>query len=115
MDGEGCFSITLGRTYIRFKFKINLHIIDFKVLNTIKSKLEIGKVVIKQNRNSCAFIVEKFSELKDVLCPIFINFPLHTTKKLDLQDFHTAIIIKAKSIDGNLLRIRLFCLKMGWI
>lgn len=81
---------------------MNLHIEDLKVLNTIKSKLEIGKVVIEQNRNSCAFIVEKFSELKDVLCPMFIKFPLHITKKLDFQDFHTAIFIKAKSIDGNL-------------
>lgn len=33
---------------------------------------------------------------------MFINFPLHTTKKLDFQDFYTAILIKAKSIDGNL-------------
>ena len=101
-DGEGNFSITLDRTYIRFRFKINLHIDDFEVLNTIKSKLKIGKVILEQNRNSCAFIVEKFAELKDVLCPIFINFPLHTTKKLDFQDFHTAILIKAKSINGNL-------------
>lgn len=76
-DGEGCFSITLDRTYIRFRFKINLHVDDLEVLNTIKSKLKRGKVILEQNRNSCAFIVERFSELKDVLCPIFENFPLH--------------------------------------
>ena len=117
-DGEGNFSITLDRTYIRFRFKINLHIDDLEVLNTIKSKLKIGKVIIEQNRNSCAFIVEKFAELKDVLCPIFINFPLHTTKKLDFQDFHTAILIKAKSINGNLSssdKEKILSLKKVWI
>lgn len=101
-DGEGCFSITLDRTYIRYRFKINLHIDDLEVLNIIKSELSIGKVIIEQNRNSCAFVVEKFTELKNVLCPIFENFPLHTTKKLDFQDFYRAILIKANSINGNL-------------
>lgn len=71
---------------------------DLEVLNLIKYKLNIGKVIIEQDRNSCAFIVERFSELKDVLCPIFLNFPLHTAKKLDFQDFHTGILIKANSI-----------------
>ena len=101
-DGEGNFSITLDRTYIRFRFKVNLHIDDLQVLNVIKSNLNIGRIIVEENRNSCAFVVQNFSELKDVLCPIFINFPLHTSKKLDFQDFYTAILIKAKSKNGNL-------------
>lgn len=40
-DGEGCFSITLNRTYIRFRFKINLHIDDLEAVNIIKSKLKV--------------------------------------------------------------------------
>ncbi len=101
-DGEGNFSITLDRTYIRFRFKICLHIDDLEVLNVIKSNLKIGKIIVEENRNSCAFVVQSFSELKDVLCPIFTNFPLHTSKKLDFQDFYVAILIKAKSKNGNL-------------
>ncbi len=84
-DGEGNFSITLDRTYIRFRFKICLHIDDLEVLNVIKSNLKIGKIIVEENRNSCAFVVQSFSELKDVLCPIFTNFPLHTSKKLDFR------------------------------
>lgn len=80
-DGEGSFSIFFDRVYIRFRFKINLHIDDIEVLKTIKSKLNIGRVVIEENKNSCAFIVQSFSELKDALRPIFIQFPLHTAKK----------------------------------
>ena len=101
-DGEGNFSIMLDRTYIRFRFKISLHIDDLEVLNVIKSNLNIGNIIVEEKRNSCAFVVQSFSELKDVLCPIFTNFPLHTSKKLDFQDFYTAILIKAKSKNGNL-------------
>lgn len=102
IDGEGNFSIFLDRAHIRFRFKINLHIDDLQVLNIIKSNLNIGHIIIEEKRNSCAFVVQNFSELKDVLCPIFINFPLHTSKKLDFQDFYTAILIKAKSKNGNI-------------
>ena len=100
-DGEGNFLITLDRTYIRFRFKINLHIDDLQVLNIIKSNLNIGRIIVEEKRSSCAFVVQNFSEIKDVLCPIFINFPLHTSKKLDFQDFYTAILLKAKSKNGN--------------
>ena len=101
-DGEGNFSISLDRNYIRFRFKLNLHINDLQVLKVIKSKLNIGIIIIDENRSSCAFVVQSFSELKDVLCPIFLNFPLHTTKNLDFQDFYTVILIKANSKNGNL-------------
>lgn len=101
-DGEGNFSITLDRGYIRFRFKINLHIDDLQVLNLIKSKLNIGRIIVEENRNSCAFVVQSFSELKDIICPIFLTFPLHTSKKMDFQDFYTAILIKDKSNNGNL-------------
>jgi hypothetical protein len=73
-----------------------------EVLNVIKSNLNIGRIIVEEKRNSCAFVVQSFSELKDVICPIFLSFPLHTSKKLDFQDFYTAILIKDQSSDGNL-------------
>lgn len=115
-DGEGNFSIILDGSYIRFRFKINLHIDDLQVLKIIKSKLKIGNIIIEENRNSCAFVVQNFSDLKNVLCPIFINFPLLTSKKLDFQDFYNAILIKAKSNNGNLSssdKIKILSLKDG--
>lgn len=45
-DGEGNFSITLDRGYIIFRFKINLHIDDLEVINIIKSKLNIGRIIV---------------------------------------------------------------------
>lgn len=100
-DGEGNFAITLDRGYIRFRFKINLHIDDLEVINVIKSNLNIGRIIVEEKRNSCAFVVQSFSELKNVICPIFLSFPLHTSKKLDFQDFYTAILIKDQSSDGG--------------
>jgi hypothetical protein len=43
-DAEGNFLITLDRSFVKFRFKISLHIDDVEVLNTIKSKLKIGRV-----------------------------------------------------------------------
>ena len=55
--------ITLDRTYIRFRFKINLHIDDLQVLNIIKSNLNIGRIIVEEERSSCAFVVQNFSDL----------------------------------------------------
>lgn len=41
-------------------------------------------------------------DIKNVLCSIFINFPLHTSKRLDFQDFHEAVLIKAETVNKNL-------------
>jgi hypothetical protein len=72
-----------------------------EVINVIKSNLNIGRIIVEEKRNSCAFVVQSFSELKNVICPIFLSFPLHTSKKLDFQDFYTAILIKDQSSDGG--------------
>ena len=93
-DAEGNFLITLDRSFVKFRFKISLHIDDIEVLNTIRSKLKIGRVTAEKNRDRCAFIVEKYEDIKNVICPLFKAFPLHTSKKLDFEDFYKAVLIK---------------------
>jgi len=82
-DAEGNFLITIDRSFVRFRFKISLHIDDVEVLNTIKYKLKIGIVTVENSRNRCSFIVQKYQDIKNVICPIFNTFPLHTSKRLD--------------------------------
>lgn len=82
-DAEGNFLITIDREYVKFRYKILLHIVDINVLHLIKSKLNVGRVTVDKNNNSCSFIVESYSDIKNVICPIFKSFPLHTSKKLD--------------------------------
>ena len=101
----GNFLITLDRNFVKFRFKISLHLDDIEVLNTIKSKLKIGRVSIEKSRNRCSFIVENFADIKNVICPLFRAFPLHTSKKLDFEDFCRAVLIKdhiKKNLSGGL-------------
>ena len=100
-DGEGNFLITLDRQYIKFRFKISLHIDDVEVLNTIKSHLNIGRVTLEISRNRCSFIVENYADIKNVICYIFKSFPLHTSKRLDFENFYEAVLIKNKKNLSN--------------
>ena len=50
-DAEGNFLISLDRGYIRFRFKISMHIDNLEALKIIKSKLNVGNVTIEENRN----------------------------------------------------------------
>ena len=94
-DGEGNFLISLDRGFVRFRFKISLHIDDIEVLSLIKSKLGVG--IVTANEDHCSFVVQNFNDIKDVICPIFYTFPLHTNKKLDFKDFYTAVMIKGET------------------
>lgn len=53
-DAKGNFLITIDREYVKFIYKISLHIDDINVLYLIKSKLNIGRVTVD---SSCSFIV----------------------------------------------------------
>lgn len=112
-DGEGNFLISLDRGFIRFRFKICMHIDNLEALNIIKSKLKVGNVTVEKDRNICSFVVQNFTEIKDVICPIFIQFPLLTSKRLDFQDFHKAVLIKNKNYLSDTDKERIISLKNG--
>lgn len=95
-DAEGNFFISIDRNYVKLRFKICLHIDDIKVLQVIQSNLNIGRITQEQNRNNCSFIVEDASGISTI-CSIFKNYPLHTSKKLDFQDFNEAMLIRTKN------------------
>ena len=93
-DAEGNFLISIDRQYVRFRFKISLHIDDVEVLNTIKSNLNVGTVTLESSRNRCSYIIQDYEEIKNIICPIFNAFPLHTSKRLDFENFAQAVFIK---------------------
>lgn len=74
-----------------------MHIDNLEALNNIKSTLKIGSVTVDKDKNYCFFVVQYFSDIKDILCPVFVQFPLLTSKNLDFQDFHKAVLIKNKT------------------
>jgi len=63
-DAEGNFLISLDRGYIRFRFKICMHIDNLEALNIIKSKLNVGNVTIEKSKNRCSFVVQDFTEIR---------------------------------------------------
>jgi hypothetical protein len=105
-DAEGNFLIILDRQYVKFRFKISLHKDDVKVLYLINSKLKIGRVIVENDRNRCSFIVENYSDIKNVICPLFKIYPLHTSKKLDFNNFYEAVLLKEEKNLSNLERIK---------
>jgi hypothetical protein len=46
-----------------------MHIDNFEALNTIKSILNVGSVTMDKDRNYCSFVVQNFSDIRDVICP----------------------------------------------
>lgn len=114
-DAEGNFLITLDRKYVKFRFKISLHLDDIEVLHTIKSKLNIGIVTVENSRNRCSFIVENYTDIKNVICPLFNSFHLHTSKRLDFEDFNEAVLIKdyIKKNISDVEMARIISLKNG--
>lgn len=112
-DAEGNFLISLDRGFIRFRFKISMHIDTIDVLNLIKSKLGVGNVTIEKDINRCSFVVQDFAGIRDVICPIFIKFPLITSKNLDFQDFYQAVLIKNKKNLSKVDKEKIISLKNG--
>lgn len=98
----GNFLISLDRGYIRFRFKISMHIDNLEGLNVIK--LNVGNVTLEESKNRCSFVVQDFTQIRDVICPIFIKFPLLISKKLDFQDFYLAVQIK--NLYQHLIKIK---------
>jgi len=91
-DTEGNFLITIDRSFVKFRFKISLHIYDIEALNIIKSKLNIGRVTVEINRDRCSFIVKKYDEIRNVICPLFKSYSLHRSKRLDFEYFNKAVL-----------------------
>ncbi len=101
----------LDKGYFRFRFKISMHIDNLEALNTIKSILKIGNVTVDKNKNYCFFVVQDVADIRDIICPIFVQFPLLTSKRLDFQDFYTAVLIKNKNHLSDTDKNRIIFLK----
>ena len=93
-DGEGSFMFLRTRDGYGFKFQIQLHIDDIKMLHSIQSTLEIGKVYI--TGSTARFVVTNVKDTSEII-DIFSKYPLNTTKLLNFQDFKKAFEIYTSS------------------
>lgn len=100
IDGEGSFLMYKDRSYLRFKFVINLHHDDLELLYLIASKLEIGRVGIQ--KRSVSFYIYSLDELK-YLMDILDVYPLQTKKYIDRNIFKLLLDKKLLNIDHEIL------------
>lgn len=102
-DAEGCFRIGINNKnkVISFNYTIGLHIDDREVLEFIKNKLNCGNVYISEN--VATFVVTKLSDIRNILIPIYEEFPLNGSKHLDYLAFKEAINIKLDSLKSDKL------------
>ena len=68
------------------------------MLHFIKNILDIGKVY--ESEKSCRFIVSKQSEIKKIL-DIFTNYPLISSKRLNLLTWDKAFKLYIEGKDTN--------------
>ena len=96
-EAEGCFKIKpryRNGKFISFgfEFEIHLHADDFKLLEYIKERLNLGNVYLNTNRNTSNFVVGSEKELREII-KIFDSFPLNGIKYLDFIDFKEAFFL----------------------
>jgi len=81
-----------------FIFRIALHIDDLQVLKEIQNKLKCRKII--KDRNTFVYHVSSLKDIETIIIPLFIKWPLMTTKYLDFLDFKESFILfKKRQID----------------
>jgi len=120
-EAEGCFKIKPryrnGKIIsFGFEFEIHLHADDFKLLEYIKERLNLGNVYLNTDRNACNLTVASEKELCEII-RIFDSFPLNGVKYLDFQDFKEAFffILAVKIQLAKIWLINYLKLKKVWI
>lgn len=96
IDGDGCFfiNITKGTTKIGYvinlNFNVTQHIRDSVLFNFIQKWLGCGTVFEISKDNRVNFVVKKFTDITNIIIPIFDKHSLQSTKLDDFKYFRLA-------------------------
>ena len=97
-DAEGCFFIALKKSpgsklgeTVWLRFILSQHSKDKELLESLISTLNCGRYISKPDCGE--FIVEKFSDVRDKIIPIFEEFKLYGVKSQDYEDFKKAALL----------------------
>lgn len=102
-EAEGCFFIAskkslggvppkLGET-VWLKFIISQHSNDKNLLVSLISIFNCGRYISKPGKDCGEFIVEKFTDVRDKVIPLFEKFKLHGLKSKNFEDFNKAAML----------------------
>lgn len=96
-DGEGCYYIVTNPRSCAFRFQINFHKDDIKVLYYIHKTLGFGEV--RSYKNYSSFTVTRLKDIAQLL-KIFTQYPHQGSKWLNYRDFSKAFELYINS-DGD--------------
>jgi hypothetical protein len=95
VSGEGSFFIQVNGNTVSLKFSIYQSTRDEALLGSFKEYLNCGSVF--SNTSKASFVVTKFSDVYEVIIPLFKKYPILGVKALDFADFcEAAEIVKTK-------------------
>ena len=88
VDAEGCFSVIIEiskdlKRRVRISFEINLHEKDKDILYKIQSFFGVGNVYHRSKKKISLYRVTNITNIKNIIIPHFINYPLISKKGID--------------------------------
>jgi len=94
IEGDGWFLLTKNGKYIKYEFGIELDIRDIQLLYKLKKILGVGTIDIRDKKNNkmCIFRIKDKSHLKNIIVPIFNQYPMLSNKQYDFLNFKTNLL-----------------------
>lgn len=93
-EAEGCFHVQINKSKttntgysVGLIFNISQHSRDAKLLASIVKFLGCGKFRESPKNPACLFVVAKLSDLDGKIIPLFAQYKLQGSKRLDYLDF----------------------------
>lgn len=108
IEGDGWFSITKNGKYIKYEFGIELDIRDIQLLYKLKEILGVGIIDIRERKNNkmCIYRIRDKSHLKNIILPIFDQYPMLSNKLYDYLMFREALLSDIKLHKDLLVYVR---------
>lgn len=104
-SGDGCFHVTLAKSpftktgyRVALKFQLAQHNRDIKLMKSLITYLGCGIVEENFNFSMSYFVINKFSDIIDIVIPFFDKYPIHGVKSLDYISFKQIAILMKENI-----------------
>lgn len=109
VDAEGCFFIAVYKSAasktgygVRLELIITQHTRDHLLIKKLAEFLGCGYITLYKDKTWLQLTVTRFSDIYNIIIPLFTKFPLHGTKHFDFTDF-----VKAAELMKNKLHLTL--------
>ena len=120
VDGEGCFSISIGKhktlkmkREIQLEFEIELREDDREIIDRIRKTFGCGNVYHLKYlrygwRPHIKYKIQKMDDFREKLIPFFKKYPLQAKKQKSFKIFCKAVELKSKGLHRTEEGIKLF-------